>query len=413
MAFSKTLVVVVSIIITVIVIISIVFMIAGNQSKNVIREKMSQICDIEMVDATFSERARPTDIVVHHPRLYKNLLRGGDLGFMEGYIYQDWDCQDLDGVLTRLMQNYDSLMNIQNYGWRDIAGVIKHRCGNHQKIEEAKTNVLKHYDIGNDLYMRMLDPHMQYSCGYFERARDDDLDQAQLDKMELIARKLNLSEGMTVLDIGCGWGGLSNYLSKTRRVKVLGVSLSKEQIQFARDRYQDNPLVEYREIDYRHVPDDHTYHRIVSVGMIEHVGPKNYEEYFQKIKKLLAPDGIALIHGIGSYDKDRETSPFINKYIFPGGYIPRFQQLSQVIPKYFVVQDWHNFGKHYAKTLDCWYRNINRVWHEIPHYNETFRRMWNLYLVSCAAAFRFCHLHLWQIVITKNCRDIPQRACLP
>ena len=281
-------------------------------------------------------------------------------------MYGDWDTHNLKKVLTHVMKNQIRLQQIQNYSFRDTLTVLRARYINLQNLSRSKTNVAAHYDIGNDLYLRMLDPHMQYSCGYFERARDDDLHQAQLDKMELIARKLNLSEDMTLLDIGCGWGGLSNYLANTRRVKVLGVSLSKEQIQFAKDRYRDNPLVEYREMDYRHVPEHQTYQRIVSVGMIEHVGPKNYEEYFQKIKKLLAPDGIALIHGIGTYGKESDTSRFITKYIFPGGYIPRFKQLTNVISKYFVVQDWHNFGKHYAKTLIAWHRNINAKWHEIP-----------------------------------------------
>ena len=181
---------------------------------------------------------------------------------------------------------------------------------------------------------RMLDPHMQYTCAYFEHT-DTDLSMAQLHKMELIARKLNLRPGLRVVDLGCGWGGLANYLSLTYKVHVLGVSLSKEQIRLAKEKYAKNPYVEYQQIDYRHVPQDQPYDRVVSIGLIEHVGPKNYDGFFRIIHRLLKPDGIALVHGIGTYAEHAETSRFITKYIFPGGYIPRFKQLTTVIPKIF------------------------------------------------------------------------------
>ena len=380
--------------------------------ERVITTKFTDICGIRVVTSV-QQSPVPTStptIYVTHPRFYQNVLSNGDLGLAESYMNGDWDSPNLDRVLIQIIANEEYLQSTRNYNLGDIMTYLRYKCQNAQTIGRSSSNVTAHYDIGNDLYTRMLDPNLQYSCGYFEAT--DNLAAAQLHKMELIARKLNLQKGFTVLDIGCGWGGLANYLSSHYNVRVLGITLSKEQVAFATQKYYHNTKVEYKILDYRHIPIDQRFDRIVSVGMLEHVGKRNFEEYFRIVHRHLKSDGIALIHSIGTYAPPAPTSRFITNYIFPGGYIPRFSELSSIIPNYFEVQDWHNFGKYYAKTLRAWYRNINNKWHEIPKYGVRFRRMWNFYLLSCVAAFEVCSLSLWQIVITKNCRMIPKRACL-
>ena len=277
------------------------------------------------------------------------------------------------------------------------------RLQNLQTRARARIVGEQHYDVGNALFESMLDSHMNYSCGYWERAAS--LEQAQQDKMELICRKLELEPGMTLLDIGCGWGGLARYAAKRHGVSVVGITISKEQQAWAESRCGDLP-VEIRRQDYRDVSGQ--FDRIVSVGMFEHVGYKNYAVFFQKCRSVLCDDGLMLLHTIGSNTSVNSTDPWLHRYIFPNGMLPSVTQIGKAIEPYFMMEDWHSFGSDYDRTLMAWHQRINGAWQRLDErYDERFRRMWNFYLLACAGAFRARNVQLWQVVLGNGA---PARA---
>lgn len=260
-----------------------------------------------------------------------------------------------------------------------------------------------HLLIGNDVFKSFLDKNMNYTCGYWKNAKN--LDEAQEHKMELIGRKLKLKPGMRVLDLGCGWGGLCQFLAKTYNVEVVGVTNSKETAAEARLRCKDLN-VDIRCHDYRDVNEG--FDRIVVVGFIEHVGSKNYRSLFQLAHRCLSDDGIFLLHTIG-HDND-STPPaelFLDKYIFPNSMLPSHKSIPKAIHNLFCIEDWHNFGPDYDKTLKAWNENFVKNWHSISHlYDnpESAYRMWTYYFLMCAALFRARRAQLWQIVLTKGLR---------
>lgn len=341
------------------------------------------------------------------------LITNGELGLAESYMYGYWYSNDLYSTLYKLSSNYNSI-SYYDFNINDIFSIISKKIFNHQTISRSLVDVQSHYDIGNDLYTRMLDKNMQYTCGFWQDTND--LDTAQLQKMKIIGQKLNLKPGDTLLDIGCGWGYLINYLSKKYNVKGLGITLSKEQLSYAKNQFKNNENAHYQLMDYRNIPKNMKFNKIVSVGMLEHVGEKNYNDYFNIVYDHLENNGLALIHTIGrqsNITNAKATSDFIDKYIFPGSYVPCWEELSPIISRKFFIHDWHNFGQYYNKTLLAWYKNINSKWNEIPNYNEKFKKMWNFYLIACAVSFELCHLKLWQILISKEClTKLPRRDCL-
>lgn len=256
---------------------------------------------------------------------------------------------------------------------------------------------------GNDLFKSFLDKSMNYTCAYWKDAKN--LDEAQQHKMELIGRKLKLKPGMRVLDIGCGWGALCKFLAETYNVEVVGVTISKEGAEEARLRCK-GLNVDIRHQDYREVNEG--FDRVVVVGCIEHIGPKNYRSFFEQVNRLLAQDGIFLLHTIG-HDND-STPPielFLNKYIFPNGILPNHKSIPKGIDNLFCIEDWHNIGPHYDLTLMAWHENFVKNWHTISHKygnSESFYRMWTYYLQMCAGLFRARRAQLWQIVMTKGIR---------
>lgn len=340
---------------------------------------------------------RPWDIKVHNPKIYKRILRDGPLGFGEAYMDGWWDCERLDEMFTRL---FTARVNRQITGWwrfKLLFRALAYRMVNFQSIKRAFRVGEQHYDIGNDLYVKMLDPYMMYSCGYWDRA--DTLAEAQEAKMDLICRKLKLEPGMKVLDIGCGWGGMAAYAAEHYDVEVTGITISKEQKKLAEERVQGLPVTIKLE-DYRSLTGQ--YDRIVSVGMFEHVGVKNYPTYFSKVTDLLTDDGLFLLHTIGSERQTAAPEPFLHKYIFPNGKIPSRKEINDTSFERLRLEDWHNFGPDYDRTLMAWAANIERAWPELGDaYDERFRRMWRYYLYSCAAFFRSREGQLWQLVFTK------------
>ena len=284
----------------------------------------------------------------------------------------------------------------------------KFNVGNY--LSKSKKNVAHHYDLSDQLYDLFLDKDRQYSCAYFN-SPNDTLDQAQTNKKELIAKKLLLEKGQNVLDIGCGWGGMASFLSKRSEVNVKGITLSEEQIQYANKRKQTESLhnVEYKLQDYRNV--NETYDRIVSVGMFEHVGTKHYQDFFNKVYDLLNDTGVALIHTIGRLSEPTTNDPWIEKYIFPGGYIPALSEtVSKIEKSGLSMTDIQILKFHYAETLKRWrynfYDNIDKV-KEI--YDEKFCRMWDFYLSSSQASFEESTLVVFQLQLSKNKKTVPDK----
>ncbi|MCL9783795.1 cyclopropane fatty acyl phospholipid synthase [Vibrio sp. S4M6] len=336
------------------------------------------------------------DIMVSHPDFYKRVLQEGSIGLGESYMDGWWHCDQLDQLFYYLLKYHVDEKKPANI--KDTLFVIQSRLFNMQSKKRAWMVGEEHYDLGNDLYERMLDPYMQYSCGYWKDATD--LKTAQENKLKLICEKLQLQEGETLLDIGCGWGGLSEYAAKNYGVKVTGVTISKEQQAYGMERCKGLP-VDLRLCDYRDL--NETFDKIVSVGMFEHVGPKNYQTYFDVVSRCLKPGGLFLLHSIGSNETQVNVDPWINKYIFPNGVLPSMEQISQVSQGSLVMEDWHNFGADYDKTLMAWKENFEKSWIDIQgNYSSRFYRMFYYYLCACAGAFRARNIQLWQVLFSKE-----------
>lgn len=340
--------------------------------------------------------SNPWDIQVKDRRFYNRAFSEGSLGLGESYMDEWWECDELDEMFTKLIRAKgfkQAQINLQT-----IIGYLQARFLNLQTKERSKEVGKKHYDIGNDLFEAMLDPSMTYSCGYWKDART--LEQAQRDKLDLICRKIDLHPGMRVLDIGCGWGGFAKYAAEQYGVSVVGITISNQQATVARERCKGLPI-EIRLQDYRDVAE--TFDRIISVGQFEHVGQKNYTEFFNQCRAILKEDGLFLLHTIGSNTSTYRGDPWIEKYIFPGGSLPSISQIGSAIEEKFVMEDWHNLSTDYDKTLMAWHSNFNREWDELKdHYSPRFYRMWNYYLLLCAGCFRARYLQLWQIVLSPE-----------
>ena len=267
--------------------------------------------------------------------------------------------------------------------WRLIASILRHRLLNPQSPGRAFQVGERHYDIGNDVFQAMLDPTMSYSCAYWAKA--DNLADAQRHKLELICRKLELQPGERLLDIGCGWGGLAHHAATHHGVNVVGVTVSRQQLEYARKQCADLP-VQFEFQDYRKL--EGSFDKTVSVGMFEHVGPKNYPAYFDTVHRMLADQGLFLLHTIGDYTTTRATDPWMEKYVFPNGKLPSARQLTEVLERRFVIEDWHNFGPDYDRTLMAWWANFDAGWPRLRNrYDSRFYRMWKYYLLSCAGFF--------------------------
>ncbi|MEX1843632.1 cyclopropane fatty acyl phospholipid synthase [Enterobacter cloacae] len=339
---------------------------------------------------------RPFDIQVNNNNFYKRVLQQGSLGLGESYMDGWWTCEKLDEFIAKLIAA--DLESSIKHNLKDLLRIASARLINPQSRKRAWIVGKEHYDLGNDLFTRMLDPWMQYSCGYWKDTTD--LDLAQQNKLHLICEKLQLKAGMTLLDIGCGWGGLASYAAKQYGVKVTGVTISAEQQKLAQARCEGLD-VEILLQDYRDLHQQ--FDRIVSVGMFEHVGPKNYDTYFHVVNKNLKPEGIFLLHTIGSNKTEMNVDPWINKYIFPNGFLPSVEQIAAASEPYFVMEDWHNFGPDYDKTLMAWNARFQAAWPSLKaRYPDRFRKMFTYYLNACAGTFRVRNIQLWQVIFTRG-----------
>jgi cyclopropane-fatty-acyl-phospholipid synthase len=341
-------------------------------------------------------RGRPWDLQVHDERLYQRALLHGSLGLGEAYMDGWWDCDALDELFCRMVRadlgaRVNPLLTLATH----LDGHLLDRQGPRRAFAVGQ----QHYDIGNDLYAAMLDRRMIYSCAYWGSGAQT-LDEAQEAKLELIGRKLELRPGMRVLDIGCGWGGTAQYLAERYGAQVVGVTVSVEQARLAAERCRGLP-VEIRLQDYRRL--EGQFDRVLSVGMFEHVGYRNYQTFMELARRRLAPDGLMLLHTIGTNRAYGGRDAWTESYIFPNSALPSPRMLSAAFEGQFVLEDWHNFGADYERTLLCWHGNVERAWPALRgRYSERFARMWRYYLLSSAGSFRARVNQLWQLVLSPT-----------
>ncbi|MGH6636454.1 MAG: cyclopropane fatty acyl phospholipid synthase [Gammaproteobacteria bacterium] len=337
--------------------------------------------------------SRPHDIQVHNSSLYRRLLFNYSLGLGEGYMRGDWSCEDLEGMLRQCLQ---ILVRSENVS---LLSRIQHTALNMQSALRSRQVAERHYDIGNDLYEAMLDPYMQYSCAYWNN-RATTLEDAQLAKMDLICRKLRLESGLKILDIGCGFGGLMKHMRDKYAVDVVGISLSKEQKSYGEARFGvDIALQDYRDLaQYSRSSFD----RVVSVGMMEHVGYKNHRRFFALVRHVIKDDGIFLLQTIGGNVSVKRPDDWVDKYIFPNGMAPSIGQIGKAIEGLWVMEDWHNLGPSYARTLDAWHTRSERFFSTSDRYSSEFQKMWEFYLMGSKVIFDIRMSQLWQILFTPK-----------
>jgi len=345
---------------------------------------------------------RPWDVQVHHEGVYERVLEQGSLGLGEAYMDGWWDCENLDEAFFRVLRAQQEGQFRVIFPFTMLFPLfisdLKSRILNHQGKVNAFIVGQRHYDIGNDLYRSMLDKRMVYTCGYWDNARN--LDEAQEAKLDLVCRKLGLKPGMHVLDIGCGWGSFAKYAAQQYGVRVTGITVSRQQVELAKDICRGLD-VEVQFKDYRDLSG--TYDRIVSLGMFEHVGYKNYRTYMQIVARSLKDDGLFLLQTIGSNKSTTSYDPWLDKYIFPNALIPSIEQIGKSYEGLLVMEDWQNFSAYYDQTLMAWFKNFDNQWPDLqPHYGDKFYRMWRYYLLSCAGLFRSRQQQLWQIVFSKH-----------
>jgi cyclopropane-fatty-acyl-phospholipid synthase len=339
---------------------------------------------------------RPWDVHVHNEAFYATVVRGGTLAFGETYMAGYWDCERPDELIEHLFRS--GVVNKARFSLTHLTAYLstlgKNRGGKSHAFDIGK----HHYDLGNDLFERMLDKRMTYTCGYWKEANT--LDEAQEAKLDLVCRKIGLRAGQHVLDIGCGWGSFAKFAAEKYDARVTGLTVSKEQSALGRELCKGLP-VEFRLQDYRDV--EGVFDHIVSLGMFEHVGTAHYKKYMQVAREHLKDDGLFLLHTIGTNADRGPTEAWIDKYIFPNGALPTIANIGTAIETLFVMEDWHNFGADYDKTLMAWFSNFDAHWPEIAEkYGTTFYRMWKYYLLACAGSFRARNIELWQLVLSKN-----------
>ena len=344
---------------------------------------------------------RPWDMLVHDARLPARLLAGGSLALGDAYMDGWWDARSLDGLLARLLA---ARVDRRVRGAADLRDALAARLRNLQLGRRAFAVGERHYDLGNDLYQAMLGRRLVYSCGYWhdrDGRRAASLDVAQEAKLDLACRKLGLRPGMRVLDIGCGWGEMLKFAAERYGIEGVGVTISREQQAFAAALCEGLP-VEFRLQDYRGLRGER-FDRVLSIGMFEHVGVRNYRGYFDLVRSLLPPDGLFLLHTIGSNISRRRTDPWIARHIFPNSMLPSARQVAQASEGLFVIEDWHNFGADYDLTLQAWRDNVEAAWERLPaRYDERFRRMWRYYLAGSMASFRTRRIQLWQLLLSPE-----------
>ncbi len=345
---------------------------------------------------------RPQDMTVHNHDVYSRLLKEASLGLGEAYMDGWWDSQSVDNMVYHMLKA-DLKKKVKGDAKLALITLMS-RLFNLQSRARSVQVADTHYNLDNTLYNYMLGRTMSYTCAYFKGT--EDLDTAQDQKHDLICRKLGIKKGDRVLEMGCGWGGFAEYATKHYDCELVSINISKEQVAYAKERCKELPVT-FHLCDYRDKqifnPRGELFDKAVSIGMCEHIGYKNYRQWLQIVSESLKPDGLFLLHTIGGNISTTTCEPWTRKYIFPNGMLPSIQQLGSAIENIFVMEDWHNFGAYYDKTLMAWHQNFVTHWDKLKdRYNQRFYRMWVYYLLSCAGMFRARDAGLWQIVLSKD-----------
>lgn len=371
--------------------------------KTMLKDLFSDTCTVRFWDGEeviYGEGESKFTLILHEPIPKKDIIADPSLALGEAYMHKQLEIEgDIQKVMESLYRNLNSFLRKNNMYTR----VVKRISNN---LKKSRENVQYHYDIGNDFDKLWLDNTMTYSCGYFA-SDDDTLTQAQKNKVHHILKKIHLKAGQTLLDIGCGWGELILSAARTYRVKALGITLSSEQLSAVKQKIENaglDDLLEVKLMDYRELK-DRKFDRIVSVGMVEHVGKDHLHEYFSHVNQLLNAGGLSLLHCItGISDSEGGTNSWIDKYIFPGGYIPNYRELvGHMAKEKFYLLDVESLRRHYGKTLENWAKNFEQALPLIQKSkDEVFIRMWRLYLNACAASFNCGELDIHQFLFSKN-----------
>jgi cyclopropane-fatty-acyl-phospholipid synthase len=336
----------------------------------------------------------PWDVRIIDDRLYQRVLRGGSLAIGETFTDGWWDCDALDQMIDKIVRA--KVQNVLGQSWVLGLQLVKARLFNRQTANAFEVGE-KHYDVGNDLYKAMLDRRMVYTCAYFKKG-DETLEAAQEAKLDLVCRKIGLRSGMRVLDLGCGWAGFSSFAAEHYGANVVGYTVSREQVAWAKEHYAHLPI-DIRLDDYRNATGK--YDAVVSIGLMEHVGHKNQRPYMEQAVRCLVPGGVAFIHTIGGTHAQTQIDPWFEKYIFPNAAIPSLGQLTSAMEGILVPEDVQNIGPHYDRTLMAWWQNFNDAWPRLrDKYGDRFYRSWKYYLLISAAYFRTRRHNLYQVVAT-------------
>ncbi len=347
---------------------------------------------------------RPWDIQIKDPAFYARVLRDGSLGIGEGYMDGQWEVDDLETMAVKVLKANlgEKVLKNPKLLWHGLNAKLFNQARKSKAFEVGQ----QHYDIGNDLYERMLDKRMVYTCGYWKEAKN--LDEAQEAKLDLICQKVGLQKGMHVLDIGGGWGSFAKFAAEKYGAHVVNVTVSKEQVALANERCKglpvENVLMDYRDATAdKLLGKDKKFDRIISIGMFEHVGVKNYRTFMEMARNNLTEDGLVLLHTIGRNNSATSSDPWASKYIFANSMLPSIKQIGQSIEDLFIMEDWHNFSADYEKTLLAWWHNFDTHWPEIKDkYGDRFYRMWRLYILGSAASFQARNIQLWQVVLSPH-----------
>ena len=355
---------------------------------------------------------KPITVKLLEKSLNWKLALNPDLNFAEAYMRGEIQIENAS-LLEFLNMTFENIgrgeINFSGYTIKKIFHLWRFLT-NYNLPGRSKRNVRHHYDIGEELYDLFLDKkHRQYSCAYFTK-NNESLEEAQQNKINHIIKKLNLKPEHKVLDIGCGWGGMAFEIAQQSQCEVTGISLSENQIKYCKEKAKELNLdnqVRFELLDYRSV--NSKFDRIVSVGAFEHFGKKFYKTFFKKIKNIMNDDGICLLHTIGSVDEPGPIQPFIQKYIFPGGIVPSLSEIITPIEKTgLVLSDCETLIHHYDKTLKAWLDRFMKNKEKAKYlHNKEFVRMWEFYLASCSAGFKFRDLVVYQLQLVKNFTALP------
>lgn len=340
------------------------------------------------------------DIQVLDDKFYYMVMKDKEYGIAQSYVLGYWTSKSLFKTLLILMENQEELKKHLNYTFFEFFFIIKSSIMYDNEIIQSLEKI-NDFSISTELYEKTLDKNMNYSVGLFSDTND--LEMAQMKKMQLIGNKLHLKKDETVLVLDCEHGGLVNYLAKTYNVYVVGITSSYEKLRYSEEKYRENKNVSFQLLQYYNIPQKMKFDKIVVINQLENIHTDEHSPFFRVLSNALKENGMILVECVGSYVNQKITGKrFSKNYKFSSKTIPMYTDLSYTLSNFFQIQDWSNLGKHYSKTYQEWHKNVNTNWNKL-NYGPIVQNLWNFYLLGTAASFEKCELHAWQILLTKNC----------